>query len=72
MDDTVSGGPAILEALQQTAMADSWVQDRMQEFRNKSMREAAQLKNLDQVSRHAKSNRIAGKRLFVDQNLNFN
>ena len=36
MDDIVSGGPAILEALSQTATAESWVQNRMQEHRNKT------------------------------------
>ena len=48
MEDIVSGGPAILEALSQTATAESWVQNRMQEHRNKTMREAQKLKHLDQ------------------------
>jgi pre-mRNA-splicing helicase BRR2 len=47
-EDMESDGPAILEAINQTSTAQSWTKDRMQDFRNKSMREAQQLKSLHQ------------------------
>jgi pre-mRNA-splicing helicase BRR2 len=47
-EDVESDGPSILQAINQTSTAQSWTKDRMQDFRNKSMREAQQLKSLHQ------------------------
>jgi pre-mRNA-splicing helicase BRR2 len=46
LGDEASKGPAILEALKQQATAESWEQDRMADFQNKTRREAAQLKGM--------------------------
>jgi pre-mRNA-splicing helicase BRR2 len=61
MLDQASDGPAILEALQQTATADSWVQDRMTDFRNKSLKEAAQLKSMHMNVNQDQDNEILTK-----------
>jgi hypothetical protein len=46
MADPSGAGPAILQQLSQVATAESWVSDRMADFRSKSLKEAQQLKSM--------------------------
>lgn len=60
MADPSGAGPAILQQLSQVATAESWVSDRMADFRSKSLKEAQQLKSM-----HADADAAAAGGLFI-------
>lgn len=58
--DLESGGPTLLEQLQQKSSAESWTQDRIGQFADKARREARALIKVGQVDESGDANEVVG------------